>query len=129
MSHEPGKNLTRLTHSKKLWEETFDAISDLVMIIGNDHKIVNANRALADKVGLKREEIIGMPCYKIIHGTDRQPDYCPHVKTHSEKKTAHSFLWNCQFRLSISKGNGIPWAPSAILPRESIWKTGSARPP
>lgn len=85
MAHEPSKNLTHHTHSKKLWEETFDAIPDLVLIIGNDHKIVNANRALAEKVGMTKEEIIGMPCYKIIHGTDRQPDYCPHVKTHSEK--------------------------------------------
>jgi diguanylate cyclase (GGDEF)-like protein/PAS domain S-box-containing protein len=68
------------------WEQTFDTIPDIIIVIDNQHRIVKANRALAEKLGLKREDLVGKVCYNVIHGTDEPPHYCPHIKTSSDGK-------------------------------------------
>ena len=33
-----------------------------------DYTVVDANRALLDYVELKREEVVGKPCFMVTHG-------------------------------------------------------------
>jgi diguanylate cyclase (GGDEF)-like protein/PAS domain S-box-containing protein len=75
-----------LVSAKNEWEQTFDAIPDIILVIDNEYKIVRANRALADKLGVKRESLIGKQCHNVIHGTENLPSYCPHTKTLSSGK-------------------------------------------
>jgi PAS domain S-box-containing protein len=51
------------------WEQTFDALPDLIMILDRDYRIVKANRAMAKKLGRAQKDLVGHPCYKIVHGT------------------------------------------------------------
>ena len=67
-----------LHQAKKEWEQTFDAVQDLIMIIDHNHRIIRANKPMADRVGMSPEEMIGQTCYEIVHGTDKPLDVCPH---------------------------------------------------
>ncbi len=62
-------------------ENIFESISDLLYITTEDYTIRTINRAVEEKVGLRREEIVGKKCYEIFHGTDRPYEKCPHHKT------------------------------------------------
>jgi len=62
------------------WEGVFDAVPDLIMILDNEHRIIRANKAMADRLGCTSEELVGLTCYKVIHGTGEPPDFCPHAR-------------------------------------------------
>lgn len=62
------------------WERAFDAIPDLVMILDSGHRIIRANKAMAETVGLAPEELIGRSCYHAVHGTKKPPHFCPHTR-------------------------------------------------
>jgi PAS domain S-box-containing protein len=70
----------KLRHAAEEWKMTFDSISDMVSIHGKDFKIVRANESLAKILNMKPSEIIGKTCYELIHGTEKPPPFCPHVK-------------------------------------------------
>ncbi len=63
---------------KNEWEHTFEAVPDLIAILGTDYKVIRANKAMADKFGITPEECIGLTCYNVVHGTDEPPSFCPH---------------------------------------------------
>jgi PAS domain-containing protein len=62
----------------KDWEQTFDAVPDLIAIIDTKYQIVRANRAMAAKLRLTKEECIGLTCYRVIDGTSESPSFCLH---------------------------------------------------
>ncbi len=63
------------------WRTTFDSITDLVSIHGSDFKLVRVNKAFADSLNMKPQELIGKTCYQIVHGTNEPISGCPHMKT------------------------------------------------
>jgi PAS domain S-box-containing protein len=63
------------------WERTFDAVPDLIAIIDTDFRIVQANKAMADRLGATPGECAGQVCYKAVHGTESPPSFCPHTCT------------------------------------------------
>jgi len=50
-------------------DSVFSSIRDRVLIMRPDYKIVDANEALLQWVGMSKEEIIGKFCYQITHRT------------------------------------------------------------
>jgi PAS domain S-box-containing protein len=66
--------------SMDIMERTFDAIPDLVAILDTQHRIVRANRAMAEGLGKEPEELVGAYCYREVHGTQEPPAFCPHTK-------------------------------------------------
>jgi PAS domain S-box-containing protein len=69
-----------LRKAKVEWERTFDAIVDPVMILDTSFKIVKANKAMADKMGVTPAETAGMSCCNAVHGRNSPPPNCPHVQ-------------------------------------------------
>ncbi|MCY2928611.1 MAG: PAS domain S-box protein [Planctomycetota bacterium] len=67
--------------AKEEWERTFDSVPDLIAILDDQHRVVRANRAMAQRLGITPEQCVGLPCYKAVHGTDSPPDFCPHAQT------------------------------------------------
>ena len=63
--------------AKREWEETFDAVPDLISIIGTDHGIRRVNRAMADLLGVHPRDLVGKKCYEVLHRTDAPPPDCP----------------------------------------------------
>lgn len=70
-----------LRHAKEQWEQTFNSVPDLIAILDDQHRIVRVNRAMARRLGCSVDECVGVPCYRAVHGADRPPDSCPHVRT------------------------------------------------
>ncbi|WP_440944779.1 MEDS domain-containing protein [Methanosarcina sp. T3] len=90
----------------KDWEQTFDAVPDLIAIIDNECRIVRANKAMAARLGVTQEEYAGLTCYHVMHGTDEPPSFCPHkqlLKDGLERITeVHEELLGGDFVLSVS---------------------------
>jgi PAS domain S-box-containing protein len=68
---------TALARRTSEWTDTVDAMSDWVCIIDQDFRILRTNRAVESFLGLKREDVLGKTCYRIVHGTDTHIDHCP----------------------------------------------------
>ena len=69
-----------VSRGKREWEQTFDAVPDLISIIDVNHTIIRVNKAMADRCGLGLEQFSGRKCYEVMHGMQSPPHYCPHVK-------------------------------------------------
>ncbi len=66
------------SRATKDWEHTFDVVPDLVSIIDDKYRVVRANKAMAARLGVTPEECVGLTCYRVVHGTDEPPSFCPH---------------------------------------------------
>jgi PAS domain S-box-containing protein len=53
---------------RKQAEETFDAIPDLIFVTDVQQRIVRANLATAERLGVTRDEVLGRPCREVIRG-------------------------------------------------------------
>jgi len=60
------------------WKHTFDALPDLIVILDTEFRIVRANNSMAAILGMIPKECIGLTCYRIVHGMDEPPLFCPH---------------------------------------------------
>lgn len=76
----------RIQRAAEEWRTTFDSINDWVSIHGIDFQFIRVNRSLAKAFKKKPEEIIGKPCYQLIHGTREPLPDCPHVRAIKSKK-------------------------------------------
>ena len=63
------------------WEQTFNTVPDFVAILDDQHRIVRANRPMAERLGVTTEQCIGLYCYEAVHGTAQPPEFCPHSQT------------------------------------------------
>ena len=86
-----GKKLSKrksaeLELAAKEWQETFDAIIDIVILVSSDFELLRINRAGCKVVGKKPEELIGKKCYEVMHGLDAPINGCPFAKAKRTKK-------------------------------------------
>ncbi len=70
----------KLKLAKEEWERTFDAVPDLIALIGRDHRVLQVNTAMARSLGMQKEEAVGKRCYEIVHSSKTPPLHCPHAK-------------------------------------------------
>jgi PAS domain S-box-containing protein len=73
--------LEAVVEAKEDWENTFDAITDMVMLLDDKHEIIRVNRAAAEGLGTDKESMVGKKCYEAVHGTDRPLRGCPLLST------------------------------------------------
>lgn len=71
---------SRLIRATEEWERTFDAITDPIMIVDTNHRVMKANRAMAEKLGVSPSSAEGLICFRALHRTDEPPLFCPHAK-------------------------------------------------
>ncbi|HOI16108.1 MAG TPA: response regulator [Geobacteraceae bacterium] len=71
----------KLFQVNERWERTFDAVPDLIAIIDTDFRIVQANKAMADRLGLTPADCAGQVCYAAVHKTEAPHAFCPHMLT------------------------------------------------
>jgi len=70
-----------LVQAKEDWENTFDAITDMVMLLDNEHQIFRVNKAVAEALNTTKESLVGKKCYEAIHGRSRPIRRCPLMQT------------------------------------------------
>ncbi|MFW6161493.1 MAG: ATP-binding protein [Planctomycetota bacterium] len=76
-----------LSLAARRWRSTFDALQDAVAVIDRDHRIVEANRAMADL--FPDEAVVGARCYELFHGTDAPPEGCPGCRVFATGEAAN----------------------------------------
>ena len=50
---------------------------DLIAILDTEFRIVLANNSMAASLGMTSKKCIRLTCYRVIHGTDEPPLFCP----------------------------------------------------
>jgi PAS domain S-box-containing protein len=68
------------------WQATFDAVQDMVLLLDKDFRILRANHAAAEFLGLPFDKIVGGHCYDLIHGTSTPPAGCPLAKVRQSRR-------------------------------------------
>jgi len=71
----PGKN--SVASPLSLLEAAFDAITDFVILLSPDHKIININRAGCEALKFRKEDLIGKKCFHVVHCTEEPISECP----------------------------------------------------
>lgn len=74
------------------WQQTFDAISDIVLLLSPAQEVIELNRAALKYLNISRENAIGKKCYHIVHHTDLPLPGCPCVKALERNEQAVSEL-------------------------------------
>jgi PAS domain S-box-containing protein len=69
-----------LRRAKEEWETTFDAVPDLIMILDEEHRVIRANKAMADSLGTQPADMTGKSCYTLVHGFNGPPKFCAHTR-------------------------------------------------
>ena len=70
-----------LIRAKEDWENTFDAITDMVMLLDKEHQIIRVNRAVAEALNTAKETLAGKKCYEVIHRKSHPIKECPLMLT------------------------------------------------
>ncbi len=73
--------------AKQEWERTFDAVPDLIAILDNQHQILRANRAMAERLNTTPQELVGKKCYELVHKSHTPPPGCKMEKMLREGKS------------------------------------------
>jgi PAS domain S-box-containing protein len=69
-----------IAKSARQWQTTFDSVNDAVCLLSSDQRILRMNMAMRNLFPGNAADIIGKPCWEVVHGT-KEPLYeCPAVK-------------------------------------------------
>jgi len=68
------------------WSSTFNAIQNGIILLDNEHHIVEVNQSFLNFIEKKREEILGKHCWPFVHDTECPVEGCPYVKAQSSNK-------------------------------------------
>ncbi len=96
----------KILRAKNQWEITFNAIPDLIAIIDRNYHILHINKAMAERFGVKPEDVEGRTCFEMVHTLDKPLGICPHTlllgdgKTHTEE--IHEDRTDTDYRVSVS---------------------------
>jgi len=69
-----------LAKSASEWQTTFDAVNDAVCLLDDGQCIIRCNKAMSDLFQKNSTDIIGKPCWEVVHATKTATRCCP-VKT------------------------------------------------
>ena len=72
---------------EKKWASTFDAVSDLIVILDTDRRILRMNPAMAERVGDDKISL-GASCYGMIPW-NRCPSPCLSESNDAENRAEH----------------------------------------
>ncbi len=75
-----------ISHEKKEWERTFDAITDMVWIENGKRRIVRANSTLLQKTGFSAAEITSRDCDEVLERLGIASTPCLCDKTREDRR-------------------------------------------
>lgn len=83
---ERKKAEDEILRAKNEWERTFESVPDLIAILDNEHRIVRANKSMAQRLGVTPDQCVGLNCFRCVHKLDAPPSFCPHSLTLADGK-------------------------------------------
>jgi PAS domain S-box-containing protein len=95
-----------IVQAREEWERTFDSVPELITILDKEFTIIRANKAAADKLGIPKAKLVGLPCFKAFHNKAEPPHSCPHYLMLKEGKEhtveIHEESLNSDFLVTVS---------------------------
>lgn len=76
-------------------EGVIDSLENMALIIGAGYRIEKINSLLAERRGVCEEEIIGTPCYSLIHNSTAPCHGCAHVQVLSDQRPHTTARMSC----------------------------------
>lgn len=76
----------KIVRAKNEWERTFNAVSDLIVILDDRQRIVRVNKALADRLGRTPDEVIGLECTQSENRGEIPAALCPEISRLAQGK-------------------------------------------
>jgi PAS domain S-box-containing protein len=74
---ENSRLFTRITQSSRQWAEIFDSISDFIVVHDELYQVLRVNRSLAEFIGVRPAELIGLSMHALVSITSDSPHPCP----------------------------------------------------
>ena len=68
------KGFSRFIDDARFWQQTYDALPDIMFIVDREFRIIRANKAACESLG---SDVIGRKCFKLIYGVDDPVALCP----------------------------------------------------
>ena len=81
---ENSRLFTRITQSSRQWAEIFDSISDYIVVHDEHFQVLRVNRSLAEFIGVRPAELIGLSMRALVSITSDSPQPCPFCRTENE---------------------------------------------
>jgi len=63
--------------AKETWERTFDTVPEMLCVLDAEHRIEQMNRAMAEHLGVTREDVLGKTCDELFAEGAEAPAWCP----------------------------------------------------
>jgi PAS domain S-box-containing protein len=86
---ENSRLFTRITQSSRQWAEIFDSISDFIVVHDEQYQVLRVNRSLAEFIGVRPAELIGLSMRALISIAADSPHPCPFCR---EENDSDEFL-------------------------------------
>jgi two-component system NtrC family sensor kinase len=81
---ENSRLFTRITQSSRQWAEIFDSISDFIVVHDEHYQVLRVNRSLAEFIGVRPAELIGLSMRALISIAADSPHPCPFCREESD---------------------------------------------
>jgi two-component system NtrC family sensor kinase len=81
---ENSRLFTRITQSSRQWAEIFDSISDFIVDHDEQYEVLRINRSLAEFIGVRPAELIGLSMRALISITTDSPHPCPFCRDEND---------------------------------------------
>jgi len=95
--------------------DILDALPFYVLLVDQDHYILEANSAVYTYLGVKREDILGKYCPMVIHGLQQPFDGCPLEEAAEKNRAIERELFDPKSKR---------WITSAIYPTRALTQDG-----
>jgi PAS domain S-box-containing protein len=88
IEYEHNRLLASVTKAKIEWEETFDTVSEFIILIDKDFNIKRCNKSFAGHIGLSPDKLINRKCYDYFAPSDSQSlEHCKQLVSREEPMT------------------------------------------
>ncbi len=74
---ENSRLFTRITQSSRQWAEIFDSITDFIVVHDDQYQVLRVNRSLAEFIGVRPAELIGLGMRALISLSPDTVQPCP----------------------------------------------------
>ncbi|MHC4294330.1 MAG: PAS domain S-box protein [Planctomycetota bacterium] len=105
-----------ISESIALWETAFDASPDMHIVVDTEARILQVNRATAERAGCEKQDLTGRFCHEAICCNDHAPEDCPFNQTQPGERGYHREFeqasWGGCFEISsafLTDDSGEPW--------------------
>ncbi len=103
---ENSRLFTRITQSSRQWAEIFDSISDYIVVHDEQCRILRVNRSLAEFIGVRPAELIGLGMRALLSITTESIQPCPFCRSESDSDEYLHPVLERSYLVSTSRVHG-----------------------